>query len=71
MEKKTAQELSKAIGKPLVTGKTSIWLTGNIYQWSPVFNNWIRTNNMQSFRPGDIIPHETDEQGRIVAVIDI
>lgn len=71
MDKKTSQELSRSIGKPLVTGPTDIWLTGTVYQWSPVYNNWIRTNLRQSFRPGDTVPHETDENGQLVAVIDI
>lgn len=48
---------------PLVTGVAKIMHFGFRYQWSPVFEKWIKTDDFETVRIGETIPDD-------VAVID-
>lgn len=68
MSKRNLVHLEAAIGKPLVKEATaSIHYFGTVYQWSPVFEKWVQTNDTESFKPGEAIPQSGD---RLVAIID-
>lgn len=57
------KSLAESHPKKLVQGVAKIWHWGEKFMWSPVFEEWVATNETVTIRPGDQIPAD-------VAVID-